>query len=112
VHDASEGGLLVAVAEMAFAGRLGAEVELSAVPFEGEGRDDVAVAFSESMTRWLVEVRPGAAEAFEAALAGWPSARIGRVVDGATLVVRGIGGEEVVDVTLEAVGRAWRGHVR
>ena len=48
VHDISDGGLLVAVAEMALAGNLG--VELDAM--------DTAFAFNESQARYLVTYRP------------------------------------------------------
>jgi len=39
-HDCSEGGLAVAVAEMAFSGGLGATVSLNKVPFNGKERND------------------------------------------------------------------------
>ena len=41
-HDLSEGGLAVAVAEMALAGGWGAEIELDSVPYLSVGPDDVA----------------------------------------------------------------------
>ena len=53
-HDLSEGGIGVAIAEMAFAGGLGAVVSLKDVPLgEPMGRDDL-VLFSESNSRFLV----------------------------------------------------------
>src|SRR5262249_4375121 len=39
-HDLSEGGLAVALAEMALAGGLGARVALAGVPHDSEGVDD------------------------------------------------------------------------
>ena len=48
VHDISDGGLLIAVAEMALAGDIG--VELDAM--------DAAFAFNESQARYLVSYRP------------------------------------------------------
>jgi len=116
-HDMSEGGLAVAVAEMALAGNLGARVFLAQVP-HGIEVDEPSVAeakklaeqmpdeelhplcaypaatavllFSESNTRFLCEVREGDAEAFEAALAGVPYALVGEVVDGGKLEIVGI----------------------
>ncbi len=111
VHDLSEGGVLLAAAEMALGGRLGATIDLGAVPFEGAGRTDVAVAFSESLTRWLVEVAPSQEADFLAALAGQPIARVGEVSVDPSLVVRGVGGEVVVRVGVDAITHAWRGHV-
>ena len=110
-HDASEGGLAVAIAEMAHAGGFGVDIDLAAVPFEGEGRTDASLLFSETMTRYLVEVRPDQVEAFEAALSGFPVARLGAVTDGGVISMRGIGGGAVVTTDIEAVETAWRGHV-
>ncbi len=64
-HDASEGGVAVAAAEMAMGGRLGLQIALDE-------------PFSERPCRLLVEVtRPAA---FEAAMADFPLVRIGQVV--------------------------------
>ena len=68
-HDCSDGGLGVALAETAFAGGLGLEVDLRAVPAEGIARND-ELLFSESQSRFVVTIRPEQREAFEAALAG------------------------------------------
>jgi len=88
-HDLSEGGLAVALAEMAFAGALGAIVDLAGVPSEldaGPGRD-VVLLFSESNTRFLCEVAPQHCEQFERLLSGLPHARIGQVATEPALVV-------------------------
>ena len=57
-HDCSEGGLGVAVAEMAFAGGLGATIYLKSVPRTGPIYRNDYVLFSESNSRFLVEVAP------------------------------------------------------
>jgi phosphoribosylformylglycinamidine synthase len=82
-HDMSEGGFAVAVAEAAFAGNLGARVDLAAVPIQMDPDDasPVALLFSESNTRFLCEVRPQDAEAFEGRLADLPCARVGEVTN-------------------------------
>ncbi|MCB9665164.1 MAG: phosphoribosylformylglycinamidine synthase subunit PurL [Alphaproteobacteria bacterium] len=110
-HDASEGGLLVAAAEMALGGRLGMILDLGAVPWHGAHPTDAAVAFSESLTRWLVEVPEAHAEAFEAALEGQPCARVGHVEANPRLRARGIDGEVVAEVEVAQLLEAWRGHV-
>jgi len=69
-HDASEGGLLVAVAESMIAGRLGAKLDVAA---------DAAVLFSEAAGRIIVSVAPQNAAAFEKAFAGGAVAKIGVV---------------------------------
>jgi len=109
-HDLSEGGLAVAAAEMAFAGGFGLALDLAAVPYEGDAalrRDDVLL-FSESNSRFLVEVRPQDAAAFEAALKGLPAAKIGEVTSGDALTVKGLGGAPVVQAKLADLKAAWQ----
>jgi phosphoribosylformylglycinamidine synthase len=60
-HDISDGGLAVALAEMCIGGRMGAEVDLATM---GKERP-VAKLFSESNTRWLIEVNPGRSRSVE-----------------------------------------------
>jgi phosphoribosylformylglycinamidine synthase len=72
-HDCSEGGLAVALAEMAQAGELGIQLNEFAT-----GQLPIAVAlFSESNGRIVVEVAPEQAAAFEAAMRGLPCTHIG-----------------------------------
>ena len=74
-HDCSEGGLLVALAEMLIGGStaerpIGAAMDLSAVPCEAStllGR--TVAAFSETPSRYLLEVRHEDLPAVKAALA-------------------------------------------
>jgi phosphoribosylformylglycinamidine synthase len=67
-HDLSEGGLAVALAEMAFAGGLGVEVDLDRIPYEPtESKLHRIVAlFSESNSRFICEVTQENQAAFEA----------------------------------------------
>jgi phosphoribosylformylglycinamidine synthase len=54
-HDVSDGGIAVALAEMCIGGDTGAEVDLSNI---GKLRADARL-FSESNSRWVVELRKG-----------------------------------------------------
>ncbi|MBU0686212.1 MAG: phosphoribosylformylglycinamidine synthase subunit PurL [Thermoplasmatota archaeon] len=54
-HDISDGGLAVALAEMCIGGDIGAEVDLTRME---KLRSDVRL-FSESSSRWVVELRSG-----------------------------------------------------
>ena len=105
-HDLSEGGLAVAAAEMAFAGELGVELDLSAVPFDGQ-KSDAALLFSESNTRFLIEVAPEKEADFLAALEGVCAAKIGSVNSGTKLTVKGIAGGNVIDAELANLKAAW-----
>jgi phosphoribosylformylglycinamidine synthase len=107
-HDLSEGGLAVGLAEMAFAGEVGAEIELGAVPYEGEPKRDDFVLFSESNSRFVVEVTPGNKEAFEKTLAGVTFDEIGTTNDTNTLTVKGLGDANVLSEKLEDLKAAWK----
>jgi phosphoribosylformylglycinamidine synthase len=117
-HDLSEGGLAAAAAEMAFAGGLGGRLELDAVPADlptsGEPTADAVVPrlFSESNSRFLCEVPPDQAGAFEAALSGVPHARIGEVNDTGRLeiVFKTTSGDvtRVVDAAAIDLKQAWQ----
>ncbi|NLG51256.1 MAG: phosphoribosylformylglycinamidine synthase subunit PurL [Chloroflexi bacterium] len=109
-HDCSEGGLAVAVAEMALAGELGAEVELYAVPTAGDAeRAADWLLFAESNARYLVEVKPEQAQALEEMLADVPHACIGQVVRDQALTVRDQG--TLFSLPIQALRHAWRGHL-
>ena len=90
-HDLSEGGLAAAAAEMAFAGNLGARIELARVPHDlGAQATTPALLFSESNSRFMCEVRSDAAKKFEALLAAVPHARIGEVTAERRLEIVGL----------------------
>ena len=66
--------------------------------------------FSESNTRFLCEVRPENAAAFEAALAGIPHARIGEVTDNGKLEI--CGETPLVQADLKTLKEAWQKPLR
>ncbi|MGB6499778.1 MAG: AIR synthase-related protein, partial [Thermoplasmata archaeon] len=74
----SDGGLAVTLAEMAFGGGLGFDVDLSATGLAGPG---VALA-AEGRSRLLVEVAAGSSAAFERAMRPAPCRAIGTVQSG------------------------------
>jgi len=106
-HDLSEGGLAVAAAEMAFAGGLGIEVDLAAVPTDGS-LPDAAKLFAESAGRFLVEVAPAQRPAFADVLRGCPCAEVGAVTDTGRIVLRGEAGPRV-DLPIADAKAAWQG---
>jgi phosphoribosylformylglycinamidine synthase len=63
-HDCSEGGLAVGLAEMAFAGGLGIEADLRGLPRSKDCCRVDAQLFSESNSRYIVEVEPKNYDAF------------------------------------------------
>jgi phosphoribosylformylglycinamidine synthase len=109
-HDLSEGGLAVAAAEMAFAGEVGAELtDLRAV---APGEPDVVRLFSESPTRWLVEVRPDRADEFRGCLTGLPAERVGRTVAEPRLRIAVGASEWLIDAALTDLKEAWQSPLR
>ena len=80
-HDISEGGLAVAAAEMAFSGKAGIELDLSAIPTEKGWSSPAVPLFSETTGRILVEVSPEKTDAFLKTLEGFPCAEIGKATD-------------------------------
>jgi phosphoribosylformylglycinamidine synthase len=107
-HDLSEGGLAVAAAEMAFAGALGLRLELSVAPRTPGLDDDATLLFAESPSRFLAELRPADASAFEAALTGLPYARIGEVTTAAELVITSADGGEALRASVAELKAAWQ----
>ncbi|MBN1691969.1 MAG: phosphoribosylformylglycinamidine synthase subunit PurL [Dehalococcoidales bacterium] len=111
-HDLSEGGIGVAAAEMAFAGGLGVNIDLKNVPLgETIERDDY-ILFSESNSRFLVEIAPEHKQAFEKAVKGTNFTRIGRVTEEEKLVVTGKNGKVVLTAPIDELKEAWQKPLR
>lgn len=111
-HDCSEGGLAVAAAEMAFAGGYGIVLDLDAVPRDPEADRDDTVLFSESNSRFVVEVPSGREADFEAIMEGSPFGRAGTVTGEDRFLVRGLGGDEIVSTELSILKEAWQRPLR
>ncbi len=105
VHDISEGGIGVCLAEMALAGDVGVHADTSKV---GSGlRSDVKL-FSESQTRWIVEVRAGKEKEFEERMYEFGLSY---------LMVGGTGGDRLIisdgdtpriDLSLDVIRKTWQ----
>jgi phosphoribosylformylglycinamidine synthase len=112
-HDLSEGGLAVAAAEMAFAGGLGAQLDLRCVPHTLPGelqprQRDTGLLFAESNSRFLCEVPETHAAQFEALLAEVPHAAIGAVTSSDELNVVGTDGRNCLVAPLADLKHAWQ----
>ncbi|MGL6197261.1 MAG: phosphoribosylformylglycinamidine synthase subunit PurL [Thermoguttaceae bacterium] len=114
VHDLSEGGLATAVAESCFAGGLGAKISLKPLEkaFENELADPTLSAeskqtillFSESNSRFLCEVTPENAAAFESlfADAAISCVKVGEVTANKTLVI-----DSLFELDVQKLKDAW-----
>jgi len=93
-HDVSDGGLLVAVAEMCFAGGLG----LVGPAFDGDFR----WWFGESPGRYVLEVAPQDVGTLKKLLGDTPCTELGRLDAGRRLMI-----EPAVDVDVNELMRTW-----
>ncbi|MGD0232617.1 MAG: AIR synthase-related protein, partial [Syntrophorhabdales bacterium] len=105
-HDLSDGGLGVSLAESAFAGGLGAEVDLASVPQSGVFRDDYLL-FSESQSRFIITVKEEDAEAIRGLFRSLPYGVIGKVTEEPRLFVRGIYGRTIIDTDIARLKEGW-----
>jgi phosphoribosylformylglycinamidine synthase len=115
-HDLCEGGLAVALAEMAVAGGLGAEISLGAVPHEPAAASDLVLLFSESPSRFVVEVRPECLGELTSLFEGLPLGPLGVVEPGGgtlgmaspRLIVHGKGGSIAIKSAVAELKTAWQ----
>jgi len=106
-HDISEGGLAVAAAEMAFAGGYGIELDLTKVPNKEISRNDFLL-FSESNSRFLVEINKKAKDNFEFIMKGTQHSEIGKITKKTELSIRGLNGELIINTPLENLQKKWK----
>jgi len=103
-HDVSEGGLLTAVAEMAFSEKAGIEIDLASL-----GALSPAVAlFSESTGRVLIEVPADQVDALQQHFAGHAFAVIGKAVAGHQDLVVTQSGKELVRESIGSLKSTWK----
>ncbi len=111
-HDCSEGGIGVAVAEMAFAGGLGAQISVKLVPVTEKINRDDFVLFSESNSRFIAEVAPENKAKFEKIMQGTIFAAIGTINDTGKLDILGLNGKNVLDESINELKEAWQKPLR
>lgn len=111
-HDLSEGGLGVALCEMAFSLQGGLEIDLDRVSRE-RGMNADEILFSESCSRILIEVDESNVQAVQVRFAGLSFSKVGRTVDGhRRLVIRAgsdeVGSGVVLDEPLNELKQIWK----
>jgi phosphoribosylformylglycinamidine synthase len=120
-HDLSEGGLAVAIAEMALAGAWGARLRLDAVPRdgsigEGDRHAEQTLLFSESASRFVLEVPPSSRADVETLFreAEVPLGVLGEVTPDDRLRIAPLGGAKskaeswLIDASLAELKAAWQ----
>jgi len=110
MHDCSDGGLAVAAAEMSFAGGLGMEIFLEEAPHKCKNSN--AVLFSESNSRFIVEVAPKNQKKFEQLLKGVDFGLIGCVTEKKDFKVYGLDKKVGINANLATLKEAWQKPLR
>ncbi len=115
-HDLSEGGLGVSLAELAFSGGLGMTVFLNEVPYKKlpvtsyqlrVTRDDF-ILFSESNSRFIVEVEKEKQKDFEKIMKGVSFGLIGCLSEDPEFKIFGIKRNLVVSTDINALKETWQ----
>ena len=70
-------------------------------------RDDV-VLFSESNSRFIVEVDASKKKEFKTEMQGVSFSEIGNVGSGKSLVINGLNGNKILDEPIDELKRAWK----
>ncbi len=110
-HDLSEGGFAVAAAEMVISGGYGARLHLKNVPRKRDIDRNDFMLFSESNSRFLVEVPKNLSGEFEATMKDVPHAHVGEVTADPQLTVYGLDDNLVVEAGLEELLSAWKSYM-
>jgi phosphoribosylformylglycinamidine synthase len=106
-HDCSDGGLGVALAETAFAGGLGMEINLGMVPTIGVDRDDLLL-FSETQSRFIVTIPPQRKGDFEELFKGMVYGLLGKITSAPVFTVVGLKGKEIIQANIQDLKDAWK----
>jgi len=104
VHDVSQGGLAVALAEMCLANMLGAEVTL---PENMKALSPTEQLFSESNSRFIAEIQAGEESRFERILRGFECVKIGKV-EGNSISIRDCNDKHLIRASVESCDFAWK----
>ncbi|MCX5680175.1 MAG: AIR synthase-related protein [Candidatus Omnitrophica bacterium] len=108
-HDCSEGGMAVAIAEMAFAGGIGADIDLSKwAPPKGQPHLSAEkMLFSESNTRFVIEVSDE--DKFLTYMSGFPVWKLGAAAKNKRLTIKDLNNKIVINADIDGLRAAWKG---
>ena len=111
-HDLSDGGLAAAAAESALGGRLGAEINLDAVPADSANMETARLLFGETPSRFIVTVKPENRERFEALMSGTKTAEAGKVTgsigEQSNRLIFSRGNKVCLDSDIDSIENAWK----
>ncbi len=105
-HDCSEGGLATALAEMAFSGGFGLDIDADRIPHSEEVKQLDELLFSESLSRIIISVPHDKVNEVRPLLADVPNEFVGTVVEEQQLSVKGLG--DSFAVSLSDLKTSWK----
>lgn len=105
-HDLSQGGLAVGLAEMCFARGLGVQISFADKTIDTHPKI-VSELFSESNSRFLMEVENGEQEKFEKMLRGFSYTKLGNVTK-ERIQMKSESGRKFVDLSTKDCFAAWK----
>ncbi|TVR44655.1 MAG: phosphoribosylformylglycinamidine synthase subunit PurL [Planctomycetota bacterium] len=105
-HDVSDGGLGVTLAEMAFAGGYGMQIDADRIPRERACNNLATLLGSESLSRLVLTVPAEKVTELRQLLADIPHEFVGTVIEDPVLRIRGLGGE--LEADLPRLKTAWQ----
>ncbi len=116
-HDLSEGGLAVAAAEMSLAGQLGATLNLEHITVKGvptihPNQETIVRLFSETPSRFLVEITPEQFGPFEQHMIASgieDITYVGAVNNSSRLIVHSGEEKELINISIEELQESWKG---
>jgi phosphoribosylformylglycinamidine synthase len=97
----------VALAEMCFGVQLGADIEIDDIPHTEELTRPDFILFSESNSRFVVEVAPEDTSAFEEIMKEIPHGAIGHIIKNSKLMAT-FRGKTVLNANLKPLKNAWQ----
>jgi len=111
-HDCSEGGIATAAAEMAFSGGFGMDLFAREIPYRAKHKKGVLgddlILFSESNSRFVVEVSSENKQQFEQLLKGLPFGLIGCVSGTDNFKVYGLDGKPCINTNINDLKECWQ----
>jgi len=107
-HDLSENGLAGAISEMAFSANIGALIELKKMIKSEDVKYDYQLLFSESNTRFLVEIEKKNQNQFEKTMGTVYCSVIGYTQNSPELEIFGLDGKQTFLEKLSTLKKAWQ----
>ena len=107
-HDCSEGGLAVAVSEMGFAGGLGIAVDLDKLPKSDDCQSIASQLFSESLSRYILEVKPENQAKLAELMGDLPFGQIGNINNSQQITINDSNKNPVIDMDSASLKDAWQ----